>query len=316
MKKYYFLLCLLLCIKLNAQSGTDVSRIVLNAYVIDKDNKVPDEAKGQLLSKLAQIATEFGVGGAGINPRFVIAARINIGTKDIIAGPPQMIALNAEAIFFIGDAADNSLYANASISLKGVGTNENKALINAIQQISPKNKLLEDLVNRGKNKIVEYYSKKCDFISTRANTLSQKQKFDEAIYELMQVPEVCKSCYDKCMQAVQPIYQKKIDREALLAVNKAKNIWQATPNKSGADQIAEILASIDPLSASYEDAVELTERVRKKIEADEKRDWDFKIKKYTDGVKLEQQRIDAARQIAVSFYQNQPSTIIYNRVFW
>jgi sugar/nucleoside kinase (ribokinase family) len=118
------------------------------------------------------------------------------------------------------------------------------------------------------------------------------------------------------MQAVQPIYQKKIDREALLAVNKAKNIWQATPNKSGADQIAEILASVDPLSASYEDAVGLTERVRKKIEADEKRDWDFKIKKYTDSVKLAQQRIEAARQIAISFYQNQPSTIIYNRLFW
>jgi sugar/nucleoside kinase (ribokinase family) len=118
------------------------------------------------------------------------------------------------------------------------------------------------------------------------------------------------------MQAVQPIYQKKIDREALLAVNKAKNIWQATPNKSGADQIAEILASIDPLSASYEDAVELTERVRKKVEADEKRDWDFKMQKYTDGVKLEQQRIESSMTIAIAYAQNQPKTIIYNKIIW
>lgn len=316
MKKYSLFVCLLVCINLNAQSGTDVSRIVLNGYVIDKDNKLPDEAKGQLLSKLSQISTEYGVGGTSINPRFVIAARINIGTKDIIAGPPQMIAHNAEVVFFIGDAADNSLYANASISLKGVGTNENKALINAIQQIAPKNKLLADLVNTGKSKIVEYYSQKCDFITTKANTLAQQQKFDEAIYELIQVPEVCKSCYDKCMQAVQPIYQKKIDREALLALNKAKNIWQANPNKNGADEVAVLLASIDPLSASYKDAVELSERVRKKIEADEKRDWNFKMRKYADGVKLEQQRIEAARQIAISYFQNQPKTIVYNRIIW
>lgn len=45
------------------------------------------------------------------------------------------------------------------------------------------------------------------------------------------------------------------------------------------------------------------------MEADEKRNWDFKIKKYADGVKLEKQKIDAEKEIAVQYAKNKPKTI-------
>jgi hypothetical protein len=44
--------------------------------------------------------------------------------------------------------------------------------------------------------------------------------------------------------------------------------------------------------------------------------WDFKMRNYSDGLNLEQLRIESIRKIAVSFYQNQPKTIIYNRIIW
>lgn len=316
MRIKFIAFALFVSLRLSAQTNTDAGRIVLNSVVLDKDNQMPGEAKSQLESKLDQIASNNGVGGNSINPRFVIAAKLNTISKDIIAGPPQMVAINVEAVYFVGDAVDNQIFGNTTITLKGVGTNENKALINAVQNIGIKNKAFADLVNTGKSRVVEYYTQKCDFIIKRASTLSQQQNFDQAIYELMQVPDVCKSCFDKCMDAVQPIYQKKIDRDAVLLLTKAKTVWNANQNKKGASEAANFLAEIEPLSSSYKEGQELTERIRKKIEAEVKREWDFKMRKYSEGVKIEQQKIESARQCALAYYQNQPKLIVYNRIIW
>lgn len=316
MKNILFILALFTSFQLYSQSDNDKNRIILNSYVFDAENKLPQEAKNILQTKLGQIASKNGFGGDSYNPRFILAAKINIVSKDIIAGPPQMMALNLDIIFFVGDAIDNQVYSNTSISAKGVGTNENKALINAIQQVSPQNKNFIDLVNVGKTKISNYYSEKCDFIIQKAKTLFLQQKYDEAIYGLMEVPEVCKSCYEKCLTAVQPIFQAKIDREATLSLSKAKNAWSASPNSKGAEDVAVLLATVDPSSTSYKEAISFSEIVRKKIEADDKKEWEFNLRKYADGIKLEQQRVDAIRQIAVAYYKNQPQTVIYNRLIW
>jgi hypothetical protein len=316
MKKLLILVAVIFSNPVFCQNQSDASRIVLNAIVIDKENKMPEEAKNHLIAKLNQVSTENGVGGKGLSTRFVIATKINVLSKDIVAGPPQMIAENLEVAFFIGDAIDNTIFSNTSLSLKGVGTNENKALINAIQNINPKNKQFIDFINTGKSKIIDYYVAQCDFIIKKAAILSDKQEYDAAIYDLMQVPEVCKVCYEKCMYTVQPVYQKKIDREAVQSLNEAKNIWNAAPNYKGAEQARVLLVKIEPTSSSYNEALALSERIRKKIEADEKSNWDFKMKKYADGIKLEQQRIEAARQMAIEYYRNQPQTIIYNRLIW
>jgi hypothetical protein len=316
MKKIIFLAVVIFSNSVFCQAQSDASRIVLNAAILDKENKLPEEAKKQLIVKLNQVATENGVGGNALSARFVIAAKINVLSKDIVAGPPQMIAQNLEVVFFIGDATNNAIFSNTSLSLKGVGTNENKALISAIQNINPKNKQFIDFINTGKNKIIEYYSSQCDFINKKAVTLSSKQDYDAAIYELMQVPEVCKLCYEKCMDGVQPIFQKKIDADGIQALNEAKNKWSISPNKKGAEEASVLLSKIEPSSSSYKEAISLTESIGKKIEADEKRNWDFKMKKYADGVKLEQQRIEAARQTAIEYYKNQPQTIIYNNIIW
>jgi len=299
-----------------AQINNDANRIVLNSVVLDKENKIPDEAKNQLLSKLTQISSNSGMGGNSITPRFVIAAKINILTKDVVAGPPQMIAVNSEIVFFIGDAETNQEFATSTITGKGVGTNENKGLISLIQNINVNNKLLLELTQTGKNKIVDYYTNQCDFIIKKAQTKAQQQQFDESIYDLMQVPEVCKSCYMKCLSAVQPIYKKKIDRDGLMKLNEATSKWNPSQNRKGADDVASILSSIEPESASYKNAIALAETIKAKVEEIEKRNWEFKMKKYNDAINLESQRIESARQTAIAYYQNQPKTIIYNRIIW
>jgi len=317
MKQIIFLFLIIYSFEnIKAQVNNDIDRIVLNSFVLDKENKIPEEAKSQLALKLTQIAANSGMGGNGINPRFVIAAKINVQTKDVVAGPPQMIVVNSDIVFFIGDVETNQVFATSTISAKGVGSNENKALISLIKNISVDSKQFLELTQTGKNKIVEYYTNQCDFIIKKSLTKAQLQKFDESIYDLMQVPEVCKSCYIKCLSAVQPIYKKKIDLDGLMKLNDAKSKWNATQNRKGAVDISAILSSIEPESASYKNALIFSETIRAKIEEIDKRNWEFKMKKYNDAISLESQRIESIRQTAIAYYQNQPKTIIYNRIIW
>ena len=279
MKKIIVIIIVFCCYKSFAQNNIDISRIVLNSVIIDKDNKLQEEAKGQLLSKLEQIVIENGIGGNGINPRFIIAAKVNVLSKDIVSGPPQMIALNVEILFYIGDAVLNTLFSNSSMKIKGVGTNENKALINAIDNINYKNNQFENLISVGKNKIIEYYTNQCDYIIKKAKTLNDKQEYDAAIYELMQVPQVCKVCFDKSMDAVKPIFQNKVNRKGLMNLNEAKAKWNSSQNRKGGEDAAILLKDIDPLATCYNEAITLSETIRKKIEADDNKAWEFKLKK-------------------------------------
>ena len=110
----------------------DFGRIILNTHVPENLN-IPAEAKNFLVTKMNQIASVNGMGGSQANPRFIISVSINVGTKDIIAGPPQMIAQNLELTFFTGDALTNTIFSSSTVSLKGVGSNETKAFIEAFK---------------------------------------------------------------------------------------------------------------------------------------------------------------------------------------
>jgi hypothetical protein len=316
MKKKLKLLATTFLLFINVHSQSDYNRIILNPVFLENEIKCPEEAKNQLIDKLKQYLTKNGLGGESINERFVFAAKINIQSKDIVPGPPQFIAVNIEMIFFIGDAISKKLFSTTTLNLKGVGNNENKAIISAIQQINLNIKNIDDVINTGKIKIISYYESQCDYIINKALTLSYKKEYDAGIYELMQIPDICKVCYQKSLDALQNIYKNKIDLEGKQALQRARITWNTNSSLNGAVEISNILSKIDPSSSSYNEAVNLTEIIRKKLISDEKINWDFKMKTYSDEVELAKQRIESQRQITMEYYKNKPRTIIYNKIVW
>ena len=322
----------------------DFGRIILNTYLSDKIY-IPSESKELLKTKLSQIASNNGMGGSQVNPRFIITANVNVGTKDIIAGPPQMIAQNVDITFFIGDALTNTVFANTTLSLKGVGTNENKAFIEAIKTINPKNKDIAAFIEEGENKIINYYSTNCDFIIKDAQTLVKQENYDEAIYQLSLVPDVCQECYFKCLDTLSSIYQKKIDSDCKTKLKEAKVTWTANQTPEGAEKAGDILSSINPMASCQTDVDALVKSIDSKLKADEKARWQFKMKQYADKIaaqkeqvrvteekskrdddyresqskrnlELDKIRVNAYREVAVEHARNQPKTITYNNIYW
>ena len=346
MKKIIAVLILsFVAITSNAQVKLDdFGRIVLNTYLPD-NIAMPSEAKNMLITKLNQITSNSGMGASKVNPRFIITANINVGTKDIVAGPPQMIAQNLDVTFFIGDAVTNTIFSNTTLSLKGVGTNENKAFMEAFKTINPKNKEITSFVEEGKMKIINSYSSNCDFILKDAQTLVKQEKYDEAIYQLSLVPDICKECYFKCLDTLSQIYQQKIDADCKVKFNNAKVAWTADQTSKGAETAGDILSRIDPMASCQTEVSVFIKTIEEKLLADEKAKWEFKMKEYADKIAMEKElvriaeekgkrddiyrenesnrnfeldkiSINAYRKVAVEQAKNQPKTVTYNTIFW
>ena len=317
MKKIISILIVIVAtISSNAQVKLDdFGRIVLNTYLPD-NIAIPSEAKNLLITKLNQITSNNGMGGSQANPRFIITANVNVGTKDIIAGPPQMIAQNLDVTLFIGDAITNSIFSNTTLSLKGVGTNENKAFIDALKTINPKNKEVLAFLGEGKTKIINYYNTNCDFIIKEAQTLSNQFKFNEAIYELMIVPYVCKDCYLKSKDEAGIIFKKKIESDCTEKLKEAKLIWASEPTEQGALKASAIMISIVPSDNCKTEINKLSIDIKNKLQLEQKKKYDFDMLEMQKKYDTEQKIIDAQKQIALEQYRNQPKIITYNNIYW
>lgn len=312
---------------------TNQKDITLSVYVPEKIELTQD-AKDLLRTKLLQTVTNNGLAESLSNSRFIITAALAITSKDILPGPPQMIAQNLSITLFIGDALDNKIFSSVTISLKGVGTNENKSFIDAIKSINPKRKDLIEFVEQGKNKIISYYDSHCDQILNDAISLAQKEKYDEGIYILSLVPSACSSCYAKCSDKINELFVARINQDGKNKLSEANAIWAATGNLNGAEKVIDLLSKIHIDANSKKDAENLISQISTKLQADEKREWDFKMKQYEDEVKMEQQRmkmmeesdirnsqlqseqLNAARQVAFEYAKNQPKTVTYNNIYW
>jgi hypothetical protein len=299
-----------------AGKSDDVARITLSSYVPQQIDKMPEAARSMLTNKLSQIVTQSGMSGSANNQRFILTANINVLSKDITPTAPPMQAFTLEISLYIGDGIDGTKFASFSTTVKGVGENETKAYVSALKNLKINDPNYQAFIESGKKKIVDYYNSKCNFIIKGAQALASQGQYEEAIYNLSNVPEVCTDCYDKCMETVSTVYKLQIDKAGKANLVNATNSWNSSQDASGASLAGEYLAQIDPNASSYKEAQKLADKISKKITEIEKKEWDFKMKEYQDDVDVRKQTIEAAREIGVAYGKNQPKTIYRVTVWW
>lgn len=290
-------------------SSDGASRIALTAFVPQQVENMPEAARSMLSNKLSQVISQNGLGSSGINSRFIITANINVLTKDITTTAPPMIAMTSEITLYIGDGFDGKKFASTSVTVKGVGTNEAKAYIEAIKGIKPADPAIQGFVNDGKTKIIEYYQKNCDMIMKDAQTKASMDNYEEAIYILTSVPNASKECYDKSMAAVVPLYKKYIDKDCKVKMGQAKTAWAASQNYAGAENAAFYLAEINPDAACYKEAMTLTQEIARRVKEVDNREWAFTTKTTSDMIK-------AYRDVGVAYGNGQPKSVTYNVRGW
>lgn len=295
------------------QTMDDAARIALSAYM-DPSSSIPNNAKKTLKDRMQKIITKNGMGSAK-NTRFIMTANVRELNLEKSETAPVIYIYNLEVNLYIGDGIDGTLFSSCSLEVNAAGDSKEKAYMAALKKIKATDPQYQAFINEGKKKIVDYYTAKCDFIITKAQTKAKNQDFDAALAELMQVPGVCKACYDKCMAAAQPIYQEKINQEGAKLLAEARGVWSAGQDVAAAEAAAAILAQVNPQSSAFAGAESLNAEMAKRVKELDKREWDFMLKQQQDEVDLEKASIKAIRDIGVAYGENQQPTT-YNVVWW
>jgi hypothetical protein len=302
MKKLMFLMVLGLMGTLavtaqNSQGKTDdLGRVAIAAVVPDQAEGIPSSAAQMLQSKMQQIAVQNGLGG-GTSTRFYMVPMVNVLSKEITPSAPPMQALNLEFVFFIVDASSQTIFSQTSIQVKGVGQTEDKAYMQALKNLNVKAGQFKGFVEKGKEKIVEFYNSQCDVILKGAQALAGQKKYEEALFLLLSVPDVCRECFDKCMNLSVEIYKQYANYKCTEYMAGAKAAWA----NMNTDKAAEFLGKITPDMECYQEAVQLVEEIKQKQLADGANVWNFKMKQYDDSVEKEKMMIQAGKEVAVAW---------------
>lgn len=315
MKKNIFIIIAVMALlgvgRLSAQNDfkDGESRIALSIALPELANPLPSGAETYLVNKLKQAAAQNGLAAEEGYSRFFITAVITPLTRDIVAGPPQQIAQNLEITLYIADGIDQKIFATTSLNAKGVGANETKAYIDAVKHINANSKQFKELAETGKAKIIAYYEAQCDNIIKKAQSLAKQKNYEAAMCELTAIPDVC-NCYDRALEATAEIYQQYIDYLCDVNLAKARTVWAAEQNSSGAQKAGEYLSNIYPDAKCYKEGMDLYREIKDKVLDD----WKFVMKIYQDGVDIEKERIKAWRDVGVAYGNHQQP--ISNYVNW
>lgn len=292
----------------NGETMDDMGRLSLAVYMPENAEGMTPSANKVLGNKLNQIATKNGIGGNAFTERFIITSKVNVLTQNLTPTAPPMHAYTLEVSFFIGDAVTGTKFSNSSKTIKGVGTTETRAYLQALRNIKTTDPAYQDFINDGKEKIIAYYNSQCDIILKEAQAFADQNMYDPALRKLFSIPNVSKACFEKAMDKVPGYYQKMIDRDCKMKLNEATAIWTASQDVEAATAAAKLLTSIEPQSTCFSEVSKLFKKIQARVYKLDAREWDYKLKELNQTSEL----IKAYRDIGVATGENQPQNVTYN----
>jgi hypothetical protein len=294
-----------------AQSTDDIGKIALSVIMPDNVDGLDASQLSKLETKITQIVSTSGLAASGYNNNFVIYPKFAINESNVVEGGMQNITvITADLSLFIKQVDNNVIFSTISKSLKGSGSSKQLAITNAISKITTSDSDYKIFIETGKNKIIQYYTDKCQDIIKKAEYYNKMQQYEQAFGLLMTVPEEISSCYSLVQDKVIEIYKNYQTQKCTEQIQQAKTSIATNDYHTALN----ILEDVDPSASCFNESQSLEKSIETKIAAEEKKQWDFKMKQHDDAVSLEKQRIDAVKDIAVSYYKSQPTTVNYNYI--
>ena len=308
---YIILLGLLSVTQIKAQKATDNSSGVIITPVIIEAAAIPNSAQSVLKDKLTQILTKNGVSG-GSNSRFVITPNVVVVNKEVVSSAPVKLVYNFEINLFIGDGLTGDKFVSESLSLKGIGTNETKAYLNAIKNIKPGAKQYKSFVAEAKQEIIAFYNERCDLIISEAKRQESLGNYGGAITHLSHIPVAANNCVQETMPQLQSLYASFIKTDCAAKLNSAQAIWSANQTMDAANEAGALLSSISPEAPCFDSVEALYGTIAQTVKDKQDKAWKYVLLKEGQ----EQTKIDAIRDIGVAYGENQPQPLYMISSWW
>jgi len=294
----------------NAQKS-ESNTMVFNLVMPPTTVKLNSENISILESILLQTLNQYGISGNGGYSNFVIYPKVEI-YEDAISNAsmePQNV-IQGEVFLFIKQISDNKIFSSTSIQISGIAYNRNEALRKSITSIDRKNPKIEAFINEAKQKIINYYNQSCLEILADADNKAQLGNFEGAMTILMSIPKEANECYSKTREKAIEYYIKFENKKCAKQIVDAK-AYSANKNYGTA---LEVLSQIDPATNCNAEAKEMIKQLEAKVDVEEKKQWELKLKQYADEVELEKLRINAIKDVTEAYYKSKPATINYSYI--
>jgi len=124
-----------------------------------------------LKSRLNSAIAQYGYGGEGSNPRFIVGPAVSILFKELTSTAPTQYAITYEVNFLMADAISQTVFNSYAIEFKGVGVTPIKAFVSGFRNVDLKTRGFYNFLKDGENKIIEYYNHNCDRFIQEAKAL-------------------------------------------------------------------------------------------------------------------------------------------------
>ncbi|MCD8318792.1 MAG: hypothetical protein LUC45_08170 [Paraprevotella sp.] len=288
----------------------NVGTISIGVVVPDQQDEIPEEAFRLLATRMQAITASQGI-SSDMNGTFVMYPVVNITDKQLVEGGLKRFQLvEIELSLFIRQLATKAEFGTCTKSLKGQGRNMTEAVRNAFAQINPKDNVYSRFLSEAKTKITDYYTANRSTMIEKARSLASMQSYEEALALLAAYPDALPGSAEVRQVSID-IYKKYQNSICSQLLSKAQEAIAAQDYETALS----VLSQIDSESNCHADAVQLTRQIGSNIKEQQKVEEELTRQAEQREQDLEKQRIQAIRDIAVAYYQNQPqisySAIVY-----
>jgi len=270
-----------------------------------------------LENRLGSIISQNGMLSAE-GSRFILTMNWNVLEKEVIGSGPTVIMYKLEVGLCLGDGMTGTKYASTTLSLKGAGNDEAKAVMKAMNGINAHKAEIGRLVKEGTDRIIEYYESNKSQILTSVKAMMNQKSYEEALWTLSQIPQEV-SYYAEAQDMMVQAYRAQVNTNAAQQLQRARALWAASPSRENADAVMALVGDIDPSSSSYAGAQALMKEVKGRVKGLDDADRAEMMRQNAHERSMDRARINAVRDIAVAYAKSRPR-VVYNtriiRTWW
>lgn len=232
-----------------------------------------------LKSRLNAAIAEYGFGGGGSNPRFIIGPAVNILYKETTSTAPTLYAITYEVDFLICDVISKTVFSSYSVEFKGIGETPAKSFISGFREVDLRTEEFYDFIKTGEEKIIEYYNHNCNRFIEESKALYNERNYDEAYVILKNIPFEANTCFDESRALRNEIFNKKLNSACNEIIMKMKAEFGKfnDPSASGYnDEAMAYYALIDRESNCYEEAQAIYNKYISNLDPKKRKMWNDK----------------------------------------
>jgi len=288
-------------------SGTELSaqnEIPLSVLVPASHSVLNSQQLKQLGKKTKRMVTRNGLAATG-SQQFAIIADLEVNKEreaELLTSSVTVVEIEVQ--LEIKQLDSRLVFNTTALTASGEGSSKKEAISSAISNLKTNSNDLKVFFADSQTKMLAYYNDNCQHLIQEAQTHENTKAYRKAMSLLYSIPKGT-TCFEEANEQIANIFFLYQNHECQNWLNKAQTLL------SGNHYAAALatLAQIDPTSSCEAELKLMIKKTAKKVDAEERRNWDALQERYHNEVALEELRIELMAEVMKEYYQHQAADV-------